>query len=255
MDHDLRLVYFPVRARGEPVLLLLVDSGVPFELEEIPLVTWEQWKKTRQITNDMFPYSALPVLHARHTMTEHGPKEFVLGETSAILTYLDETLDPAGTALAGKLPLEVRVRIQMVKEAALFAMVRVLGMSGSSEWLAPPQRTTIWGVVNRFLTDTENALSELEKSIRVVPFRTDRLTGMTAAAATTISLVTQLFPSTRGMLGNDGEYKRCGQLWTAVLERPRIASYWKENKIEAKPWSITEFGTAEWIARAVAPKL
>lgn len=252
MDHDFRLVYFPVRARGEPVLLLLVDSGVPFELEEIPLVTWEQWKKTRQITNDKFPYSALPVLHARHTVTGNRPKEFVLAETSAILTYLDETLDPSGTTLERELPLEVRVCIQMVKEAALFAMVRVLGMSGSSEWLAPPQRTTIWGVVNRFLRDTENALSELEKSIRVVPLRTDRLTGMTAAAATTISLVTQVFPSTREMLGNDGEYKRCGKLWTAVLERPRIAAYWKENKIEAKPWSITKFGTAEWIARAAA---
>ncbi|KAI6031757.1 hypothetical protein BKA83DRAFT_91353, partial [Pisolithus microcarpus] len=219
--------YFPVRARGEPVLLLLVDSGVPFELEEIPLVTWKQWKKTRQITNDKFPYSALPVLHARHTVTGNRPKEFVLAETSAILTYLDETLDPSGTT-------------------------RIATRSKSMHSNAPPQRTTIWGVVNRFLRDTENALSELEKSIRVVPLRTDRLTGMTAAAATTISLVTQVFPSTREMLGNDGEYKRCGKLWTAVLERPRIAAYWKENKIEAKPWSITKFGTAEWIARAAA---
>ncbi|KAI6135409.1 hypothetical protein EV401DRAFT_2192003 [Pisolithus croceorrhizus] len=140
----------------------------------------------------------------------------------------------------------------MVKEAALFAMVRILGMSGGSEWLAPPQRTTIWGIVNRHLRDTENALSELEMSIRVVPLETDRLTGMSAAAATTISLATQVFPSIRGMLGNDGEYKRCGKLWTAVLERPRIAAYWKENKIEARPWSITEYGTAEWIARAAA---
>ncbi|KAI6118515.1 hypothetical protein EDD16DRAFT_1585461 [Pisolithus croceorrhizus] len=100
MDHDLRLVYFPVRARGEPVLLLLVDSGIPFDLEEVPLVTWEQWKKTRQITNDKFPYSALPVLHARHKVTPDEPKTFVFAETSAILTYLDETLDPAGTTVS-----------------------------------------------------------------------------------------------------------------------------------------------------------
>ncbi|KAI6102871.1 hypothetical protein F5141DRAFT_235189 [Pisolithus sp. B1] len=232
MDHDLRLVYFPVRARGEPVLLLLVDSGVPFDLEEIPLVTWAQWKKTRQITNDKFPYSALPVLHARHKVTPNEPKAFVFAETSAVLTYLDETLDPAGTTLERELPLEVRVRIQMVKEAALFAMVRILGMSGSSEWLAPPQRTTIWGIVNRYLRDTENALSELESSIRVVPLETDRLRGMTSAVATTISLVTQVFPPIRGMLRNDGEYKRCGKLWIAVLERPRIAAYWKETRLK-----------------------
>ncbi|KAI6132756.1 hypothetical protein EDD16DRAFT_6650 [Pisolithus croceorrhizus] len=252
MDHDLRLVYFPLRGRGEPILLLLVDSGVPFDLEEIPLVTWKQWKKTRQITNDKFPYSALPVLHASHRVMANEPKTFVFAETSAILTYLDEILDPTGTTPERELPLEVRVRIQMVKEASLFAVVRIFGMARSSEWLAPPQRTTIWGIVNRYLRDTENTLSELEKSIRVVPLQTDRLTGMTAAAATTITLVTQVFPSTREMLGNDGEYKRCGKLWTAVLERPRIAAYWEENKIEAKPWSITEYGTAEWIARAAA---
>ncbi|KAI6047562.1 hypothetical protein EDC04DRAFT_3135337 [Pisolithus marmoratus] len=233
MDQDLHLVYFPVRARGEPVLLLLVDSGVPFNLEEIPLATWGQWKKTRQITNDKFPYSAVPVLRVRREMAQERVK--------AIWTTLEKDL-----------PLEVRAHIQMVKEAALFVMVRILGMSGSSEWLVPPQRTTIRGIVDRFLRDTENALSELEKSIRVVPLQTDRLTGMAAAVTTTISLVTQVFPSTRGMLGDGGAYKRCGKLWTAVLERPRIAAYWKENKIEAKPWSITEYGTADWIAKAAA---
>lgn len=252
MDHGFHLVYFPVRARGEPILLLLVDSGVPFNLEEIPVVTWERWKKARQITSDKFPYSAVPVLRVRHEVVQNGQQEFVLAETSTILTYLNEALAPAGTTLEKDLPLEVRVRIQMVKEAALFAMVRILGMSGNSEWLAPPQRTTIRGIVSRFLKDTENALSELERNIRVVPLQTDRLTGMAAAVTTTISLVTQIFPSIRGMLGNDGEYKLCGKLWTAVLERPRIAGYWKENNIEAKPRTITKYGTAEWIARAAA---
>ncbi|KIO08198.1 hypothetical protein M404DRAFT_340113 [Pisolithus tinctorius Marx 270] len=133
MDQGLHLAYFPFRGRGEPILLLLVDSGVPFNLEEIPVVTWEQWKKTREITSDKFPYSALPVLRVRHEVVQNGPKEFVLAETSTILTYLNETLAPAGTTLEKDLPLEVRVRIQMVKEAALFAMVRILGMSGSSE--------------------------------------------------------------------------------------------------------------------------
>lgn len=92
MDYDFHLVYFPVRGRIEPILLRLTDSGVPFRLEEIPTATWMQWKKLHQITPDNFPFSGVPVLRTKDRSTGDGRKELVLGEVSAILTFLDEVL-------------------------------------------------------------------------------------------------------------------------------------------------------------------
>ncbi|KAL4071012.1 hypothetical protein J3A83DRAFT_3344756 [Scleroderma citrinum] len=248
-DYDFRLIYFPVRARLEPILLRIVDAGVPFQLEEIPLAAWSQWKKTHQIARDKFPFSGVPILRAKY-----GGKELVLGETSAILTFLDETLAPAGTHHQGRdLPLDVRVHIQMIKEASLFFLGRSLQMSGSSEWLAPPQRTiTRKGMVTRYLKNTEGALHDLQRSIRVVPLPTDQLSGMTTAVVTAITVIRDLFPSTREMLMEGGEYELLGRLWHTVHGRPRIKEYWEKNQIEQKAWTITEYGTAEWIAKEAA---
>ncbi|KAL4064912.1 hypothetical protein V8B97DRAFT_1985426 [Scleroderma yunnanense] len=266
-DYDFRLIYFPVRARLEPILLRIVDAGVPFQLEEIPLAAWSQWKKTHQIARDKFPFSGVPILRAKY-----GGKELVLGETSAILTFLDETLAPAGTHHQGRdLPLDVRVHIQMIKEASLFFLGRSLQMSGSSEvsvivfvsfpvadqdchqWLAPPQRTiTRKGMVARYLKNTEGALHDLQRSIRVVPLPTDQLSGMTTAVVTAITVIRDLFPSTREMLMEGGEYELLGRLWHTVHGRPRIKEYWEKNQIEQKAWTITEYGTAEWIAKEAA---
>lgn len=92
MDYDFHLDYFPVRGRIEPILLRLADSGVPFHLEEIRAATWMQWKKLHQITPDNFPFSGVPVLRTKDRSTRDGGKELVLGEVSAILTFLDEVL-------------------------------------------------------------------------------------------------------------------------------------------------------------------
>lgn len=96
MNYVLRLTYFPVRARGEPILLLLADSGISYKLEEISTATWLQLKRTHQISNDQFPYSMVPVLHAKCKSEIGGEKEVVLGETSAILSFLDDVLAPPG---------------------------------------------------------------------------------------------------------------------------------------------------------------
>lgn len=94
-SHELHLTYFTLRARGEPVLLLLVDSGITFTLEEVSPETWVQWRRSGKVTRDDYPYSALPVLRVRDKSALG--KDFVLAETSAILSFLEEFLAPRGT--------------------------------------------------------------------------------------------------------------------------------------------------------------
>lgn len=94
-SHELHLTYFPVRGRGEPVLLLLADSGTPFALEEVPPETWVRLKTSGKITRDFYPYSAMPVLRVRDKSARKN--DFVLAETSAILAFLEEFLAPRGT--------------------------------------------------------------------------------------------------------------------------------------------------------------
>lgn len=92
----------------------------------------------------------------------------------------------------------------------------------------------------------------MQGSIRVVPLPTDQLSGMSTAVVAAINLITDVFPSTREMLMAGGECELCGRLWHTVRGRAGIKEYWKRNKIEQKAWSITEYGTAEWIAKEAA---
>lgn len=94
-SHELHLTYLTVRARGEPVLLLLADSGIPFTLEEVPPETWVRWRTSGKVTRDLYPYSALPVLRVRDKSARGN--DFILAETSAILGFLEEFLAPQGT--------------------------------------------------------------------------------------------------------------------------------------------------------------
>jgi hypothetical protein len=96
---SIRITYLPVRARCEPVLLILADSGTQFEYEEIPITRWGEMKKTGQVTPKTFPYSGLPVLHVTDKTSESGG-EFLLGETPAILSYLEEILAPPGAMVS-----------------------------------------------------------------------------------------------------------------------------------------------------------
>jgi hypothetical protein len=97
--YTIHVTYFPARARCEPVLLLLADSGIRFEYEEIPVTKWGEMKKTGQVTPATFPYSGVPVLRVTDKTSEK-PGEFVLGETPAILSYLEEILTPPGALVS-----------------------------------------------------------------------------------------------------------------------------------------------------------
>ncbi|OAX42407.1 hypothetical protein K503DRAFT_363772 [Rhizopogon vinicolor AM-OR11-026] len=96
--YSIRLTSFPSRARCEPVLLILADSGIQFEYEEIPLTKWREMKKTGQVTPATFPYSGMPVLRVTDKTSEKRG-EFLLGETSVILSYLEEILAVPGTTV------------------------------------------------------------------------------------------------------------------------------------------------------------
>ncbi|KAG1757480.1 hypothetical protein EDB19DRAFT_1657640 [Suillus lakei] len=248
----IHITYFPVRARCEPVLFMLADSGTQFEYEEIPLVKWGEMKKTGQVTPAMYPFAGVPVLRVIDKSSEQR-SDFLLGETSAILSYLEEILAPPGATLNKDLPLQTRVRTQMIKEASLFFTNRVWQLSVEKDWLAPPSRDKIWKAITvRYLRNTEAALGELKKEMKVVPAETDQLTALHATVTAAITFITQVFPSAKLGLRAGGHFPLCGQLWKAVMTRPRVVTYWKEHKIAEKAWSITEYGTAEWIAKEAA---
>jgi hypothetical protein len=160
--------------------------------------------------------------------------------------------------------LEVRVSAQMIKEASLFFLGRVWETSINKvvirkkgdlsvdivltqDWLAPPKREKLWrGLVTRYLRNTEGALSDLNKSTNVVPRAAESLNGYTVAVVTAINFITDLFPSAKVEL--ESQYELCGKVWAAVGKRERIVEYWTRNKVQEKPWTITVYGTAEWIA-------
>ncbi|KAG2121000.1 uncharacterized protein F5147DRAFT_14971 [Suillus discolor] len=127
--YHIHITYFPVRARCEPVLLILADSGTQFEYEEVPRVKWVEMKKAGQVTPAMFPYGGVPILRVTDKSSKQR-SEFLLGETSAILSYLEEILTLPGTTLNKDLPLQTRARTQMIKEASLFFTNRVWQLSG-----------------------------------------------------------------------------------------------------------------------------
>lgn len=118
---------------------MLVDAGVEFTNEVITQKQWDSLKAESLTGPPRFPYFALPVLEA---------KGLVLAETSAILAFLDEhlgekyevvsqsdLLDSLSALLIQrpKPPLEVRVHMQMVREASLFFSNRVQDLSFESK--------------------------------------------------------------------------------------------------------------------------
>ena len=102
--------------------------------------------------------------------------------------------------------------------------------------------------MTRYLRNTEGALSDLNKRTSVVPCAAESLNGYMVAVATAINFITDLFPSAKVELESGGQYELCGQVWAAVGKRERIVEYWTRNKVQEKPWTVSVYGTAGWIA-------
>jgi len=85
-------------------------------------------------------------------------------------------------------------------------------------------------------------------SSRVIPSAADQISGTGAMAFTALLFILDLFPSLKSSFEPGGEYELCGELYRAIGERPRIKDWYREEGILRTAWTITGYGTAEWIA-------
>lgn len=120
------------------------------------------------------------------------------------------------------------------------------------DWLGPISRKSIFDyIVKPYLRGTESSLVILavtESSKRqVIPSALDPLGGTAASVFTAILFILDLFPSMEKNLQEGGEFVLCGKLWKAVGERARIKAWYNKENIMGKAWTISEYGTAEWI--------
>ncbi|KIJ21669.1 hypothetical protein PAXINDRAFT_165097 [Paxillus involutus ATCC 200175] len=231
------------------MLLLLADSGQPFTLEEYTVPAWTEMKKSGQVTPSYFPCSTVPVLRVSK-FGQDCDDDLYLGESPVIISFLEEYLAPKGVTTTKDMPLEIRARMEMVKEASLYTSGRIMLMSGKEDWLAPPNRDHIYrDVVMPYLRNTEHALSALKTRAKIIPEQSDSLTGLSVTVTATLNLVMDIFPHLRDKARQGGEFNCCGQLWEVVMNRPGIEAYWKEKQMWGKNWTYTRFASAEWIAK------
>ncbi|GMR50780.1 hypothetical protein PMAYCL1PPCAC_20975 [Pristionchus mayeri] len=81
--HTYRLVYFDAEGRGEPIRLLFLYFGVPYEDLRVSKEEWaEKWKKVA-------PFELAPILEI-----DEGKK--MLADSVAISRFLAKTLGPEG---------------------------------------------------------------------------------------------------------------------------------------------------------------
>lgn len=154
-------------------------------------------------------------------------------------------------------------RVDMVLEASMFFLNRVFQLSISEvsiaftkciyhstphqDWLAPPKRTILLqNIIKPFLHCTEEALRGLHQEL--IPKPPDGIRGATAAIFTCLSFILSLFPGMQQKLGNEKEYQWCGILWEAIQSRERVKRWMINSGVGRKPWTLSEFGRAEWIA-------
>ncbi|KAF9229381.1 hypothetical protein BS17DRAFT_771383 [Gyrodon lividus] len=231
------------------MLLLLADSGQPFTLEEYTFSAWVDMKKSGQVTPSYFPCSTVPVLRVS-SFSPDCEDDLYLGESPAIISFLEEYLAPKGATITKDMPLEIRARMEMVKEASLFTSGRIMLMSGKQDWLAPPNRDHIYhDIVMPYLRNTEHALSTLKTRAKIIPEVSHSLTSLSVTVTATLNLTMDIFPHLREKARKGGEFDCCGELWEVVMKRPRIAAYWKQKQIWGKNWTYTQFASAEWIGK------
>jgi hypothetical protein len=88
-------------------------------------------------------------------------------------------------------------------------------------------------------------------SSRVIPSTSDQINGTVVMVFTALLFILDLFPSLKSSFQPGGEYQICGELHAAISGRPRVKSWYHEVGIVGMAWTITDYGTAEWIASEV----
>jgi hypothetical protein len=115
--------------------------------------------------------------------------------------------------------------------------------------LSPKNREIILRyIATPYLHGTEKTLRDISTLSSIIPRQEDQLGAASASAFTALSFALDIFPSLRDCLTAGGEYEFCGKLWKAVGERSRIKAWYDGENVRARAWTLSEYGTAEWIA-------
>jgi hypothetical protein len=119
----------------------------------------------------------------------------------------------------------------------------------TKDWLGPKNRNDVLRYIAKpYLTGTESMLATHAVSSRIIPSASDQVSGTGAMVFTALLFILDLFPSLRSSFQPGGDYQICGELYRAISERPRLKSWYHDEKIMGMAWTVTNYGTAEWIA-------
>ncbi|GAA6054631.1 hypothetical protein JCM3770_002913 [Rhodotorula araucariae] len=233
---QLELIYWPIRGRAYPILLLLKAARIPFTYTEVPF-------NRGDLCLDEWPFGALPVLKVK---SDDG--ETVIAEVSAILRYLEKVI---GQELAVEqvqpLPPLEQAHVDMVHSATLFNSTMLYNSASSATWLEGEQRANLKRErVVPFLRGLEHQLTRAEfpREAALEP-RALRNGGVlfsaaACAAAYTLSMVVDLFPYTLAHPLATHEAGAGGQRRALEDQFPACASVLRA--VEGAP------GFAEWVA-------
>jgi len=252
---DITLAYFPVRGRCEPVFLMLLDAKLVFTTRVVSLKEWTDWRGNGNTSPPGYPSSSLPVLSFTHAKSGEA---ITLGETNAILLYLDQLLrSPGLTSVSGEdaepnikplgnIDLAIdAARRSAVLEMCMFYLNRVFQTTRQKEWIVGEARSILGkGITVRFLQGLEYHL-KLTPDLLSTP--DDVLSGPTSAAFVALAFTYDIFPSLTK------NFPRCRELYLRVRARPAISNFYlqeEEHRLKM-PWTITEYGRSEYIKSVV----
>ncbi|GAA5889441.1 hypothetical protein JCM8208_007876 [Rhodotorula glutinis] len=233
----LELVYWPIRGRAYPALLLLKAARVPFTYTELPYddKAHHAAKERGDIDPDEWPFGALPVLKVKG---DEG--EAAIAETSAILQYLERVVKEE-LAVNEVKPLSAldQARVDMLASAADFNSTVLYSSASSPTWLEGDERAELERErILPFLRSLERHLAR-DSALRPRELKNGGVLFSAAACsiAYTLSMVCDLFPFSLASPLAEPSVEQHGTL----AERfPACAAALRE--VEGSP------GFAEWVA-------
>jgi len=249
--NNLTVQYFAVRGRCEPILLMLLDANIPFELDTYSLERWLDLKNSGKLGPPEHPSSSLPVLSF---MNKDGQEDH-LAETNAILLFLDHLLIPRVTQVSQKpqtgRPNPDKDCINLahghaILEMSMFYLNRVFQTTNQKDWITGDTRTKLGkGISTRFLQNLEY---QLKLTPSLIPGPDDILSGPTSAAFVAISFTYDVFPTAMNF------FPWCGRLFNAVSRREHIQKFYSRDggaRLQL-PWTLAGYGEAEYIKEVAA---
>ncbi|EJD53353.1 hypothetical protein AURDEDRAFT_180870 [Auricularia subglabra TFB-10046 SS5] len=202
MPQPLTLVYIPIRARGEFIRLLLVDSGI-------------EWTDKRR----------LPVLEVDDV---YGNGPFILPETNAALQYVEDRCCVI-PRLGERDPL-LRAKVTAIKEASLSHVDQFWDFYWDENWpgIEEQQRRVAqsyaWFERITKLIESVNNDDLFREPHNGPPGTGTTLTAAAAALFEALELFDSQFP------GALEKYPKLAAIHSSIRSRPRIAEYLASGK-------------------------